>query len=138
MSENSFAIRMIDVDNFKAVGMINRKYADFTEKHLFPFVLTIELSLVNTDGGYPTSEESERLEEIELNLRNIVKQTQSEVHYIGRVNREGAQDIFYYIATDELDGEAIGMYCDTIEADRGIDIQIFDDANWDSVSGLLD
>lgn len=137
MGESNMSIRIIEVDDFKATGILDVSYANFSEKRAYPYAFIIELSLVDTEGDYPTWEENERLEEIEKSIIEIVRKTQTEVHYVGRVTRRGARDMFYYLKNDDIDGEAIGAYCNTIEDARDIHIEIEEDREWEIVSGLI-
>ena len=134
--ENNWAIRIIDVEGFDAIAMVNKSYLNFEKKEDFPFLLSVELSLVDTVNDVPTGEENLRLTEIEENLLGIFKSTQ-EVHYIGHITRKGWRDILCYVGSKDLDGEAIGTYCDGIEADRNIAIEINEDPQWNMVIGLL-
>ncbi|MCC9041305.1 DUF695 domain-containing protein [Myroides sp. M-43] len=137
MSESNMSIRIIEVDDFKATGVVDVSYANFKEKNTYPYAFIIELSLVDIEGDYPTWEENERLEEIQSNIIDIIRKTQTDIHYIGHVTRRGARDIFYYLASENVDGEAIGAYCDTIEDTRDIHIELEEDKNWEIVSGLI-
>lgn len=134
--KDSWAIRMLEVEGFSALAAVNNGYIDFEDKHKFPYLLSVELSLLDTVNDRPTGEENVRLEEIEENLLSIFRSNQ-EVHYIGHITRQGFRDILCYVGSKDLDGEAIGAYCDTIETERDINIEINDDPSWDTARGVL-
>ncbi|MDM1510654.1 DUF695 domain-containing protein [Myroides odoratimimus] len=137
MSDQSMSIRVLEVGGFKATGVINMSYANFSDKDKYPYAFVIELSLVETEREYPTWEENERLEEIENNIIDILRRTQSDIHYVGKMTRRGVRDIFCYLPSDDIDGEAIGAYCDTIEDTIDIHIEIEEDKDWEIVSKLI-
>lgn len=135
--KDNWTIRLIEVDNFTAVAMVNKGYLDFSNKSEFPLLLSVELSLVETIDDLPTENEKERLDEIEKKLVAIFKSTQ-EVLYIGHVTRKGFRDILCYISDEKLNLEAINKYCDTIEQERTIAIDINEDSEWGAAYGVLD
>jgi hypothetical protein len=137
MSEQSMSIRVVEVGGFKATGVIDMSYANYSNKDKYPYAFVIELSLVETEREYPTWEENERLEEIESDIIDILRRTQTDIHYVGKVTRRGVRDIFCYLASDDIDGEAISAYCDTIEDTIDIHIEIEEDKDWGIVTGLL-
>ena len=134
--KDNWAIRFIEIDGFQATAAVNKGYLDFPDKDKFPFLLSVELSLLETVNDLPTGKENERLVEIEEKLLDIFKSTQ-ELHYIGHITRKGWRDILCYAGSKELDGEAIGAYCDSIEADRDIVIEINEDLEWNTAQGVL-
>lgn len=134
--KDNWAIRLIEVDNFTATAAVNRGYLDFERKNEFPFLLSIELSLLDTVDDRPSGDENYRLEDIEENLLNIFRNTQ-EVHYIGHITRNGYRDILCYVASKDLDIDAITNYCNTIEIDRNINIEIDEDPLWETAYGVL-
>lgn len=137
MSEQSMSIRVVEVGGYKATGVIDMSYANFSNKDKYPYAFIVELSLVETEREYPTWEENERLEEIENDIMDILRKTQAEIHYVGKVTRRGVRDIFCYLASDNIDGEAIGTYCDSIEDTIDIHIEVEEDKEWEIVKGLL-
>ncbi|MFB9077945.1 DUF695 domain-containing protein [Flavobacterium procerum] len=134
--KNNWAIRLIEVEGFTATATVNKGYLEFQDKDKFPFLLSVELSLLETENDLPTEKENARLIEIEENLLNIFKSTQ-QVHYVGHITRKGFRDILCYVGSEDLDGEAIGAYCDSIEAEREIAIDINEDSEWETAENVL-
>ena len=134
--KDNWVIRLIEVDGFQATAAVNQGYLDFPDKDKFPFLLSVELSLLETVNDLPTGKENERLVEIEEKLLDIFGSTQK-LHYIGHITRKGWRDILCYVGSKALDGEAIGAYCDSIEADRDIVIEINEDLEWKTAKGVL-
>jgi hypothetical protein len=134
--ENKWVIRKLNIDGFDALAMINSAYSNFTEKAFFPFLLSVELSLIDTINDLPTGEENIRLTEIEENLLKIFSKTQK-IQYIGHVTRKGWRDILCYTENKNLDSEEIGKYCDSIEQNRNINIEINEDPEWKIVDGII-
>jgi len=134
--EDNWVLRKVKVEGFDALSMVNTGYLDFEKKENFPFLLSVELELIDTVNDMPTGEENVCLTDIEEDLLKIFESTQ-EVHYIGHVTRKGWRDILCYVGSKNLDGEAIGAYCDNISANRDISIEINEDPQWNMVIGLL-
>lgn len=134
--KDNWAIRLIEVEGFTATARVNKGYLEFQDKEKFPFLLSVELSLLETENDLPTEKENQRLVEIEENLLNIFKSTQ-QVQYIGQITRKGFRDILCYLESEELNGEAINIYCDSIEAERDIAINIDEDPEWETAESLL-
>jgi hypothetical protein len=135
--KDKWAIQKLNVEGFDAIAMINKAYVNFNKKDKFPFLLSVEISLVDTVNELPTEMENERLADIEEELLKIFRKTQ-EVQYIGHITRKGWRDILCYIASENLDGNTIGKYCDSIEEDRNINIETIEDIEWETVDVFLE
>ena len=123
-----------DVSGF---ATFNRAYDKYPNKPFFPWHISVVLEIVDkNDNEHPTNKEAMRLNELEDEITDFLKQTHV-VHPVGRTTWKGMRYLFYYVDKPAFQQEKITVFCDSIMQERGIDISVQQDPKWQSVSLFL-
>lgn len=128
--EPKLAIRESKSDEAYKIMVVNTSLKDYENKNLFPWSLWVNIDIQNKiKFGLPTKEESEILNEIEDNLKSILKNN-CLFHFVGRITHDGNRDIYFYIDNPILVHKELEdlTYSDSLQ--REFEYVIEEDPNW--------
>lgn len=128
----------LELEDGFALASINIAYADFTEQAQYPWLVKIELESLEVDEhGHPTGKEAEELLELEEAIYELLRETQV-VHYLGHVKRNEWYDCLFYIDEPKFDHKKMNQFFDEVNEDRGIEVFVEPDEEWEFVEGFFE
>jgi hypothetical protein len=133
----SFSVSKLTFQDGWGLATFNNKYNDYPNKSFFPWHVLVELEILDkNDNGHPIDTDAKKLEIIEGEILNFLKQ-KHKVHFLGRVTRNGFRDVLYYIDTPKFEQAEVNAFCDNIMKGRWINFGMEKDPKWTAVSGFI-
>ena len=135
--EENFSIFQVNLEDGLAFATINTGYDHYPNKRHFPWCAQVELTIQDKNSnGHRTDEEAVILNEIEEKITGFLKQSHA-VHAIGRVTRNGARDIMYYLDNPRFNQQELKNFFDGINAIRNLNFTINNDPTWNLVGAFI-
>lgn len=132
-----FTIFRLEMPEGLAFATINQAYDHYPNKLLFPWCTQLILAINNKNSiGHPTNREARQLNDLEDKIARFLKK-RHQVHYIGRVTRNGFRDLFYYLDQPMFDHAETEQFLESIKAERGVYFKLERDENWEFVSAFI-
>jgi hypothetical protein len=134
----SFTIFKLNFPDGWGLATINKKYDNYPNKSLYPWLVLIELEVIDkNDNGHPINSDTDKLIMLEENIITFLKQKHT-VHFLGRVTKNGFRELLYYIDIPKFEQTEVNTFCDNIMKERAINFTMEKDPKWNSVSGFLE
>jgi Family of unknown function (DUF695). len=132
-----FSIIKLNFEDGWGLATINNLYNDYPNKSFFPWHVLVELEFTDkNENGHPANSESEKLIALEEKVLHFLQEKHT-VHFIGRVTRNGARDLLYYIDKPRIEQAELSAFCDEIMKERNINFGIHKDPKWTAVGGFI-
>lgn len=132
--KENFSIFQLNMPDGFAIATVNTAYKNYQNKKCYPFLVGIELEVLEKNSnGHPGDIEGQRLNEIQTDFEELLKQQQT-VHSVARVTRDGARDIMIYIEKPVFSEKAVTDFCNNIRKERKMLLSVQRDESWKSVS----
>ena len=110
--------------------VVNTSLKDYKYKNLFPWSLWVNINILNkVEFGLPTKDENEILNEIEENLKAILKNS-CLFHFIGRITHDGNRDIYFYLDNPILAHKELEDLTHSDSLPREFEYVIEQDKDW--------
>lgn len=129
--KENYSIFKLDLEEGWALATINTGYDHYPNKRHFPWQVQVEVDInEKNENGHPTNDEAVVLNDVEELITTYLRKSQ-QVHPIGRVTRNGARDIIYYIDEPKLDEEETKRFFDEVNTIRNMNVSIQHDPDWE-------
>jgi hypothetical protein len=126
----SFSILKLDYSDGWGLATVNNAYDNYPNKSFYPWHVLIEIEVIDQNqNGHPTITEAEKLNNIEKDIENLMKQSQT-VHFVARIIKNGFRELLYYIDQPRLKQGDLNAFCDNIMKERGINFTMQEDPLW--------
>lgn len=134
---NDWKTSFLDTEDGLAYIEIKTAYTDFKAKRKHPFLVMFQLE-INEPNEVEHAEENEieELNETESDLIEFLSQTQV-IHLVGRITLGNWRDSLLYINTPSFDKKSLTKILDDINEDRGVNLSIEEDPDWEIVQEFL-
>ena len=133
----SFSILKLNMPEGLAFATVNKAYDRYKNKSYYPWLAGVEIQIIESnDNGHPTDSEAVRLNQIQEEFENLLKQKHT-VHSVVRVTRRGFRDLFIYTDMPKLTQDEVTSYFDRILKEREINFGFQADPYWKAVAGFI-
>jgi hypothetical protein len=134
--EASFSLfETTDSNGDYVVFTVNAAYKDYEYKEDYPWCLSILIDIESAEG-YPTSEESELLNQLEDRISGRLSQV-CNCHYIVRITTKESRQVVFYLDDPEQANELLNELVDDPNSVRQWEYDMREDYNWENVEYFL-